>query len=179
MDYPNILRPSSSKVLIALLVFYGSLGLISGALLIGDPTGSGLGFTSDIVGKVPFNSFLIVGLFLFFIYGIGPFILAYGALTRKEIFLAKNSEISGHHLSWAGGLLLTVVLVVWLAVEGSLIGLDWPATNFTVMIGIGIFIILIIPATRRYYLATGRTEGAQNDEVLNEPFTVWPPGKPI
>jgi len=54
MDYPNVKRPISSKVLMALLVFYGILGLISGALLMADPTGVGLGFTSDIVEKVRF-----------------------------------------------------------------------------------------------------------------------------
>jgi len=36
-------------------------------------------------------------------------------------------------------------------IEGSLIGLDWPATYFTVLIGVGIFIMLILPPTRKYY----------------------------
>jgi hypothetical protein len=154
MEYPKTPRPLSSKVLMALLVFYGILGLISGALLIADPTGSGLGFTSDIVEKVPFHSFLMVGLFLFFIYGIGSLVLAYGALTRKELIFGKVSEVSKHHWSWTGGMVLTLVLVIWLAVEGSLIGLDWPATYFTVLIGLGIFVMLLPPSTRRYYSAS-------------------------
>ena len=46
------------------------MGLISsGAPLMADPTGGGLGFTSDIVEKVLFHSFLPVELFLFLIYG--------------------------------------------------------------------------------------------------------------
>jgi hypothetical protein len=137
----------------ALLVFYGILGLISGALLIADPTGGGLGFDSNIVEKVPLHSFLLVGLFLFFIYGMGSLVLAYGALTRNESVFRKVSEVSGYHWSWTGGMLLTLVLVIWLAVEGSLIGLDWPATYFTVVIGVGIFVMLILPSTRRYYQA--------------------------
>ncbi|HEY3420662.1 MAG TPA: hypothetical protein VGK23_08935 [Methanomassiliicoccales archaeon] len=153
MGYPNTPRPLSSKILMALLVFYGILGLISGALLIADPTGGGLGFDSNIVEKVPLHSFLLVGLFLFFIYGMGSLVLAYGALTRNESVFRKVSEVSGYHWSWTGGMLLTLVLVIWLAVEGSLIGLDWPATYFTVVIGVGIFVMLILPSTRRYYQA--------------------------
>jgi hypothetical protein len=153
MDYPKTRRPFSSKVLMSLLVFYGILGLVSGSLLIADPTGGGLGFTPDIGEKIPFQSFLPVGLFLFFIYGIGSLILAYGALTRKETVFGKVSEMGGYHWSWIGGMLLTFVLVVWLMVEGSLIGLDWPATYFTVLIGIGIFIMLMLPSTREFYKA--------------------------
>ena len=144
-------RPISSKVLIALLGFYGIIGLISGSLLISDPSGALLGFTSDIVGKIPFHSFLPVGLFLFLIYGVGSIVLAYGALTRKELIFGAISKSVGYHWSWFGGILLTAVLVVWLAVEGSLIGLDWPATYFTIIIGVGIFVMIVLPSTRQYY----------------------------
>jgi hypothetical protein len=154
MDYPDMRRPISSKILIVFLVFYGIMGLISGALLISDPSGASLGFTSDIINKVPFHSFLPVGLFLFFIYGVGSVVLAYGALTQKEIIFGKISRTAGYHWSWIGGMLLTLVLVIWLAVEGSLIGLDWPATYFTVLIGAGIFIMLIMPSSRKFYRIT-------------------------
>jgi hypothetical protein len=152
MDYPDVKRPISSKILIALLTFYGIIGLISGSLLISDPSGALLGFTSDIENKIPLHSFLPVGLFLFLIYGFGSIVLAFGAWTRKELIFGNISKAVGHHWSWFGGLLLTVVLVIWLAVEGSLISLDWPATYFTVLLGVGIFIMIILPSTRKYYL---------------------------
>jgi len=151
MEYQKVRRPVSSKVLIALLGFYGIMGLISGSLLISDPSGALLGFTSDIVDKVPFHSFLLVGVFLFLIYGVGSIVIAYGALTRKEFIFGVISKAVGYHWSWFGGILLTAVLVVWLAVEGSLIGLDWPATYFTILLGVGIFVMIILPSTRKYY----------------------------
>ena len=151
MDYPQTPRPLSSKILIALLAFYGVLGLISGLLLVSDPSGGSLGFTPEIRDKVPFQSFLPVGLFLFLIYGLGSLTIAYGALTRKEIVFGRISQAAGRHWSWVGGMLLTLVLVIWLVAEGSLIGLDWPATYFTVIIGVGIFLMLILPSTIRYY----------------------------
>jgi hypothetical protein len=151
MVYQETNRPISSKVLVALLVFYGILGVISGALLISDPSGASLGFASDIREKVPFQSFLPVGLFLFLVYGVGSMVLAYGAWTRKESIFGSISRTVGYHWSWAGGMAMTLVLVIWLAIEGSLIGLDWPATYFTVLIGVGIFIMLVLPTTRKYY----------------------------
>jgi hypothetical protein len=90
-------------------------------------------------------------MFLFFIYGVGSVILAYGAFTRKEGILGFVSRAGGYHWSWTGGIMMTVVLVLWLTVEGSLIGLDWAATYFTVMIGASIFAVLILPSTKMYY----------------------------
>jgi hypothetical protein len=45
------------------------------------------------------------------------------------------------------------VLVIWLAVEGLLIGLDYPATYFTVAIGLAIFATLLPSSTRKYFAA--------------------------
>ena len=67
------------------------------------------------------------------------------------MIFGKVSELAGYHWSWVGGMMLTLVLVIWLAVEGSLIGLDWPATYFTVLIGVGIFVMMILPSTWKYY----------------------------
>jgi hypothetical protein len=151
MRYPNARRPVSASVLIAFEVLYGIMGIVSGAILIADPTGAGLGFTADIQDRIPFQSFLPVGLFLFFAYGIGGLLLAYGSLTRKELFLEFLSRRTGRHWSWTGGLLLMATLVVWLVVEGSLIGLDFAATYFTILLGAVIFVMLLLPSTRWHY----------------------------
>lgn len=132
----------AAKVLIAVELLYGVLGLVSGALLIADPSGAGLGFTPDIREKIPFQSFLPVGLFLFTVFGIIPLILAFGAVTRKEYAFESISRTSDHHWSWTGGMLLISALVLWLMVEGMLIGLDFAATYMTVMLGAAIFILL-------------------------------------
>ena len=147
MEYPQTKRPAAAKVLIAVELLYGLLGLVSGALLLADPSGAGLGFTSEIREKIPFQTFLPVGLFLFIVYGIVPLLLAFGAITRKEYAFDNISRLSGHHWSWTGGMLLMAALVLWLMVEGMLIGLDFAATYMTVMLGAVIFILLVLPCT--------------------------------
>ena len=151
MTYAQMKRPLSVKLMVGLELFYALLGIISGLILIADPSGAGLGFTSDIREKIPFHSFLAVGLFLFVIYGIGSLLIAYGAWDRKELFFGKISKTFGYHWSWVGGLAQMAILVVWLIVEGLLIGLNYPATYFTVAIGIAIFLTLLPRATRKYF----------------------------
>ncbi|MBN1109743.1 MAG: hypothetical protein JXA45_03170 [Methanomassiliicoccales archaeon] len=150
MHYPEAKRPASVTVLFAFLTLFGFLGIVSGAMLMADPSGESMGFTSELLENMPFNSFLPVGLFLFFVYGIGGLLLAYGSLTRKELFLEAISERSGLHWSWTGGVLMMLTLIIWLAVEGTLIGLDFAATYFTISIGAVISVMLTMPATRGY-----------------------------
>ncbi len=144
-------RPLGATLLAIVLVFYGLMGMVSGLILIADPSGAGMGFTSDIRDDIPFQSFLPVGLFLFTVFGLVPLLLAFGAVTRKGLAFQRISEMSGHHWSWTGGVLLVLALVLWLAVEGALIGLDYAATYMTVILGSAVLLILMLPSTREFY----------------------------
>jgi hypothetical protein len=144
-------RPFGALFLTIVLVFYGLMGVASGLILISDPSGAGMGFTSDIRDRIPFQSFLPVGLFLFTVFGLVPLLLAYCALTKKEMVFGRISKMSGHHWSWTGGMLLVAALVLWLMVEGALIGLDYAATYMTVVLGSLVFLALALPSTRRHY----------------------------
>jgi hypothetical protein len=141
--------------MIVLELFYALLGIVSGLILMSDPSGAGLGFTSDIREKIPFQSFFAVGLFLFAVYGLGSLLIAYGAWTRKELVFGRVSRVFGHHWAWVGGVAQMAVLIGWLAVEGLLIGLDYPATYFTMAIGVAIFLTLLPRSTRRYFATSG------------------------
>ncbi len=157
MSYAQIKRPSSVTLFVLLELFYALLGIVSGLLLLSDPSGAGLGFASDIREKIPFQSFFGVGLFLFIVYGLGSLVLAYGAWTRKELVLGSISRAFGYHWAWVGGMAQMAVLVIWLVVEGVLIGLDYPATYFTVAIGLAIFVTLLPRPTRKYFVVFEHT----------------------
>lgn len=144
-------RPVGAVPLAIVLGLYGLMGTGSGIILISDPSGAGMGFTSDIRNEIPFQSFLPVGLFLFTVFGLVPLLLAYGALTRKELAFGKISTLSGYHWSWTGGMMLIGTLVAWLAVEGALIGLDYAATYMTVALGTAVFVLLVLPSNRSFY----------------------------
>ncbi|MHC1709346.1 MAG: hypothetical protein AB9819_02935 [Methanomassiliicoccales archaeon] len=144
-------RPLGPILLAIALAFYGVMGVVSGLILISDPSGAGMGFTPDIRENIPFQSFLPVGLFLFTVFGLAPLLLAYGAVTKKEMFFERISEMSGFHWSWTGGMMLVLALVLWLTVEGMLIGLDYAATYMTVALGAAVFVTLVLPSSRSYF----------------------------
>jgi hypothetical protein len=146
-------RPTAVKALFVLEVFFGVLGVISGLLLMIDPSGALIGFPPSVAESIPFQNFFLVGLFLFVVYGLYVLFLAYGTWTRNELFLERLSKVGGIHWSWQGAAALLVILTVWLVVENSLIGLDYPATYMTIVLGLAIFLALVMPSTRKYFSA--------------------------
>ncbi len=151
MTVTSVHRPQAVLALVVLEVFFGVMGIISGLLLMADPSGALIGFPSSVVEKIPFQNFFLVGLFLFVIFGLYPLLLAHGAWGKEELFFKEISRAGGIHWSWQGGMVLIASLVVWLFVENLLIGLDYPATYMTIALGLAIFIALIMPSTRRYF----------------------------
>jgi len=144
-------RPQAVLALVVLEVFFGVMGIISGMILMADPSGALIGFPSSIAERIPFQNFFLVGLFLLVIFGLYPLLLAHGAWRKEELFFKEISRAGGIHWSWQGGMALIAILTVWLFVENLLIGLDYPATYMTIILGLAIFVALILPSTRRYF----------------------------
>lgn len=78
--------------------------LPSGYLYIADPSGSRLGASADLLANSPFDSFLIPGLFLFFVNGIAHLIA---------------SVMSFFRCRYAGqaGIILGVFLISWIILQ--------------------------------------------------------------
>jgi hypothetical protein len=70
-------------VLITLLVFTGLNALVAGFLFMLEPSGAGLGMTTDYLQHSPFTSYFIPGLVLFTAVGLVSLFAAYSVLTRK------------------------------------------------------------------------------------------------
>lgn len=77
-----------------ILVLVGIGALFGGTMAILDPSGTSYGAPVEILKKGPFNNFLIPGLFLFFVIGLGHFI-ALAALKRKVKYHAYISGTAG------------------------------------------------------------------------------------
>ena len=158
MDYPSEKRPKGVIILCALLAVYGVMGIISGLLLMADGSGKLLGFTAEYQDKIPFHTFVPVGMFLFLVYGVGSLLFMYGAWSRKELVFEPVSKWFGFHWSYAGAMGMIFVLVGWLFIEGLLIGLDFAATYMTMLFGLLIFVALLGPAVRRHLKVVPRDE---------------------
>jgi hypothetical protein len=101
--------PAVRRALWLALAFQGVSGVGGGAGLVVDPSGELLSIPQQWLQGSPFSDYLIPGLILFSILGIGPLIVAAGVRRKRP---------------WArsAALIVGVVLAGWLATEIVMIG---------------------------------------------------------
>ncbi len=98
------------KISIILLIFNSVSALFGGAALIADPTGEWLGMGLQLLEGSPFADFLIPGIVLFIIPGIGSALAAYSVVSRKKKYYLDIITI---------GIVFTVWIVVQVKITGS------------------------------------------------------------
>jgi hypothetical protein len=151
-------RTSRPKALWALVVLLGLLaagGTEGGLSFVVDPTGASLGAKLSWLEHTPVSDFLLPGLFLLVVYGVGGLVLMAGLIRRSSPGpLHRVDQALGHHWAWAGAIALGMLLVIWIAYELAVI----PETTFLqpALIVIGLFIagLPLLPSLRRWF-ATG------------------------
>jgi hypothetical protein len=98
-----------TSILAILLLFQGLSGIAGGALLVIDPSGGILGFPPGWLGGSPFRDYLVPGLILLIVLGVGPLAVWQGVRTR-------------HRLAIPGALITGIALLIWIIVEIMIIG---------------------------------------------------------
>jgi hypothetical protein len=106
-----------------------ALGAIpAGWAYISDPSGSSMGVSTDMLAHSPLKDFLIPGLFLFIVNGLGNVTGAVLSLTGKP-------------LAGKAGLVLGIILCLWIVVQVWWITLS--SFMQPLFFGIGLFEILL------------------------------------
>lgn len=164
-------KPLPAKILVALLVVLGIGGLMGAYGFLSDPSGTGMGLSTDLLTGFPVSDFLLVGLFLGGVYCVSSFVIAAGLLTLKgDRWLGVLSLGTRRHWSWTMSVALGTVLVGWTTFEyvaligpAKMPGLYGPDAwvGLTVwgtflLLGIGILALVLLPSVRRYAVPTTR-----------------------
>ena len=102
-------RPRALYGLLAALVLQGLSGLAGGFGLVLDPTGESLRIPREWLEGSPFPDYLVPGLVLLTLLGLGPLGAAYGVWTRRA-------------WAWSASLLVGLALLAWIAVEIAVVG---------------------------------------------------------
>lgn len=93
-----------------ILQIFIALGAVGGGLvLLLDPSGQGIGFSVELLSNSPFSNYLIPGLFLFLVNGIGNFFC--GFLSIRE-----------HHYAGYAGILFGAIMMTWILVQVAVLG---------------------------------------------------------
>lgn len=143
-------RPFTLWILVFWLLFLALGGLYGGIAMLLDPSGSSLQMT-DVLSLLPVSNYILPGLFLLFVMGLAPLFLVYVLFAQPDWpWVASLFRQSKTHWAWAGTIALGVVLVVWLAVQGLLIGFKWPIQYITALNGFMILLFALSPSVRKF-----------------------------
>lgn len=101
--------PISVRLYLVAAVALGSTALYGGGNLIADPTGGSLAMDTTMLDGTPFASFLVPGLVLFTVLGIGSLVTV--------VLIGLH-----HRMEWVASLGLAVALIGWITVQVALLG---------------------------------------------------------
>ena len=141
-------RRLALAALVVALLFLAFGGLYGGIAMLVDPSGASLGM-DVVLPQLPVPNFVLPGLFLLIVMGLVPIVLAYGLVVRPDWpWAAAIARRSGHHWAWSGTLALGLVLGLWLALQGWMIGFAWPIQFVTAGNALVIVVLVLLPAVR-------------------------------
>jgi hypothetical protein len=118
-------RPTPVKIALVILVFLGVTALAGGMEMLVFPHGN-VYLPEDMLDRLPVDTFVLPGLILGVVFGLGSLFVAWGMMRRAEIgWLAGLERVTGRHWSWAGLLMVGLGFTTWLIVEVALLGTPW------------------------------------------------------
>lgn len=129
-------RPRTLTLYLLGAVFLGLSALLGGVGLILDPTGASLGLPLTFLEGSPFGDYLLPGLLLFSVFGIGSFAEVVGILQ-------------GRAWSWLGAVSLGGGQVIWIVVQLAIIGELHPLHLLYGGLGLALLGLAVTPSVRR------------------------------
>jgi hypothetical protein len=130
-------RPLTVRIYLLGAAVLGLTAFFGGGSMLLDPTGASLELPLEWLEGTPFVDYLIPGLVLFGLFGLGSFVVAYG-LLRRSTWTAYGA---------AG---LGLALVGWIVTQIALIGLVHALQLVYAGLGLALVGLAVAPSTREY-----------------------------
>lgn len=144
-------RPFTLWILIFFLLFLALGGAVGAYNFLSDPSGASIGMERELA-LLPVPNYILPGIFLLLVMTLAPLFLTFGLIAKPKISLLQNLvRFAPYHWSWAGTVILGIVLMLWLAVEAYFIGIIAPIQYVTALNGVFILLPAFIPAIKNHY----------------------------
>jgi hypothetical protein len=145
-------RPGAVWVLVVLLGLLVVSGFVGGLSFIRDATGASLGAKLTWLEHTPVRDFLLPGMFLLVVYGIGGMMLMAGLIWRPSPGpLRRVDHVLGQHWAWVGSVVFGAVLVLWIVYELFVLPDTMILQPVLITIGLAIAGLPFLPSVRRWY----------------------------
>ena len=147
-------RPAALWVLLCVLTFQGISAIPPGLMMIIDPTGGLMHMPVSMLTGSPFRDFLIPGLILCVVLGLGAFFVAAGLFFQPAWRWAERlNPFRSKHWSWTAAVGFGLAQMIWIAVQVAMIGGgSWLQALY---FGVGLLILLtsLTPSVRMHLAA--------------------------
>ena len=144
-------RPAALWPLLVLMGVLSLGGFVGGVSFMTDPTGARLGAKLSWLDETPVHDFLLPGLFLLGVYGVGTLILMAGLIWRFPPGRIRRLDgWLGHDWSWAGTMLVGAVLIAWILYEFTIFSERIALQPILIGVGTLMIVIPLLPSMRRY-----------------------------
>lgn len=131
---------------VTLLIFLGVSAIAGGVEMLLDVDGGRYLPQSWLVDLPVVDTFLLPGLVLLLVFGVGSLITAYGVARRPRWpWLRQFERVTGRHWSWTATVLLGIGQLLWIMIELIYLpGLSW----LQVVFGLTALSLTLVPWTR-------------------------------
>ena len=150
----NVISIKKTRNIFLIVLGFLALGAIGGGLvLIISPTGESMGIPLSEFKNIPFDSYLIPGIILFFALGIIPLLIIIALIKKPESKLAEQINIyKDMHWSWTYSIYIAFTLICWIHIQLIFMQgvVHWLQT-FYMVYAILIIIIALLPQVRYFY----------------------------
>lgn len=146
--------PPLTLYAITLLLLFLALGALGGGInLIGDPSGAGLALSTDLLAGSPFVDYLIPGIFLFVVFGLGALLAAALLWLRPNLgaISAFTRRTFHEQPPWVLTFLLGLLLVVWIAIQVAIVRTFLPLQAVMGVIGLALIVLSFERRMRQYF----------------------------
>jgi hypothetical protein len=142
-------------ILYLLLVLLSAGAMGGGTVMILSPSGEWIGMSISMLGNAPFQSYLVPGLVLFSLLGMGSAGLVYALVRRPECKICTRLSFHrGMHWSWNFCIYLGFALMIWIQIQMAILQTVYWLQTFFAFYGMLIVILLLLPEIRNPYQIT-------------------------
>jgi hypothetical protein len=143
-------RPPALIALIVVLFIQAVSALGGGAALIVSPKGGIIKMPLSHLEGSPFHDFLIPGIILFVVLGVGPLVAAVVLLKRPQSPALERINPFHEYWGWTLSGVVGVGLLIWIGVEVAFVPYSNLQTTYAA-VGALIVVLTLMPSVRAYY----------------------------
>jgi len=139
-------------VLSACILFLSIMGFGGGIAMLSDTSGASVGLETSVLAGTPFVDYLLPGLWLTIIYGVGGLVILYALWMRPQWGVFDGLTHWTHeHWAWDVTLALGIVVMLWIVAQVIMIPATTPIQAVVFAVGLIIAAIPLLPDMRHYY----------------------------